>query len=217
MMPVGDQQLLVGHQLLDARRIGDLPDAMPGAVFIRDDRDRRGFRRLVEQRVNRAGRVRIQHKELPEMGVRVPQQLQTVFLRSRERLLVAMHHAGRILLQSAERDEALPHQAFARIRNGELLEVRVDPGLGVARQNARRDPVVQIRRGARVNVVGVGIPGLALAEDDSYEIVRARREILLLHLRRNLVIRLRDDMRQRTGFICVTEGVKRKYAGQDSE
>ena len=149
MMPVGDQQLLVGHQLLHARRIGDLPDAVPRAVFVRDLRDRRGLRRLVEQRVDRAGRVRIQHEELPEMGVRVAQQLQTVLLRTGERLLVPMHHAGRILLQSAERDEALPHQPLARIRNGELLEVREDPG---SESRARTPDAIQSFRYAAARV-----------------------------------------------------------------
>ena len=116
MVAVGDQQLLVRHQLLHARRVRDLPDAVDRAVLVGDLGDGSGLRGLVEQRVDRARRVGVQHEELPEMGVRVAQQLQPVLLRPGERLLVPVDHARGILLHRAERDEALAHQPLARCR-----------------------------------------------------------------------------------------------------
>ena len=74
----------------------------------------------------------------PKCACVCAQQLQAVLLGAGERLLVAVHHAGGIILHRAQGDEALAHQALARIRHGEFLEVREHARLGVARQNARR-------------------------------------------------------------------------------
>ena len=144
VVAVGDQQLLVRHQLLDARRVGDLPEAVHGAVLVGDLGQRRGCGRLVEQRVDGAVGVGVQHEELAEVRVGVAQQLQAVLLGPGERLLVAVDDAGGVVLDAAERDEALAHQALAGIGHREFLEVGEHAGLGIARQHAGRDPVLQM-------------------------------------------------------------------------
>src|SRR4051812_9424033 len=102
---------------------------MRGAVLVRDLRDRRGFRRFVEQGVDGAGRIRVQHEKLTEMCVCMAQQLESILFGSGERLLMPMHHAGGILLDRAERDEALAHEPLTGIRQSEFLEIREDSRL----------------------------------------------------------------------------------------
>ena len=90
---------------------------MHGAVLVGHFADGRARGRLVQQRVDFARRVRVEHEELAEMRVSVAQQFQAVLLRTRERLLVPVHDAGRVFLDRAERDEALAHQALAGVRD----------------------------------------------------------------------------------------------------
>ena len=164
--------------------------------------------------VDRAIRVGVQHEELAEVRVRVAEQLHAVLLWAGKGLLVAVHDVGGILFDAAEGDEALADEALTGVGNGELLEVRIDARFRVAREHAGGDPVVQMRGGAGVDVLGRGVLGLALAEDHPHEIVRTDREVSCLHCRGDLVVRLGDDVPQRAGFFCVSKGVERVNASQ---
>ena len=207
VMPVGDQQFLVRHQLLDdaAHGIGHPPHAVDRAVLVRDLRYRRQRRRLIQQRVDGAFGIGIQHEDLPAVRVRVAQQLEPVLLRPRERLLVPVHHAGGVVLHRAQGDEPLAHQALARVGDGEFLEVRVDASVAVLRQHPAGDPVVQVARGTGVDVVAVGILGFALPQDHAHQVVRAERQVAAPHRRGNLVVRLRYEVSQGTGLFRVPE------------
>src|SRR5271167_3254723 len=104
---------------------------MARAEFVENIKRRGTRRRAVEQLVDFALRVRIQHEELLELRAGVAQQFKAIFLRAGERLLVTVDHARRIWLEFAEPDEALACEAFAGIGNGEILEVNVQAGRGI--------------------------------------------------------------------------------------
>ena len=126
VMPVGDEQFLVRHQLPDARNtagVRDLPKRMARAVLVGDIAGGLRLRGFVQQTVDLTRRVGVQHEELAEVRVRVAQQFQPVLLRAGQGLLVPVDDARRILLHRAQSDEALAHQPFAAIGHGELLEV----------------------------------------------------------------------------------------------
>ena len=194
VVAVGDEQLLVGHQLLDLRGGGDLPHAVDGAVLVGDFGDGRRGGGLIEQGVDGAGRVGIQHEDGFEVGVGVLEQFHAVLLGTGEGLLVAEDDARRVFFHLAEGDEALADEALAGIGDDEFLEVGEHAGFGVARPDAARDPVLHGAGGAGVDVVGFGVAGLALAEDDAHQIVGARFEVMALHRRRDLVVGLGDKV-----------------------
>ena len=112
---------------------------------------------LVEQRVDGARRIGVQHEDRFEVGVGVLEQFHAVLLGAGEGLLVAEDDAGGILFHLAERDEALAHQALAGIGHDEFLEIGEHAGLGIARPDAARDPLLHGAGGAGVDVVGVVI------------------------------------------------------------
>ena len=136
MMAVGDEQLLVGHELLNlgARRAifqmrwmapySSVTSAMGGAG------------RPVEQGVDGARRVGVQHEDGFEVGVGVLEQFHAVLLGTGEGLLVAEDDARGIFFHLAEGDEALADQALAGIGDDEFLEVGEHAGFGVARPDA---------------------------------------------------------------------------------
>ncbi len=145
VMAVGDEQLLRAHQLLEARdprRVGYLPQPVLGLVLVGDARQRLGARGVLQDAIDLAFGIRIEHEELAEMGVAVAQQREPVLLRTRERLLVAVDDALRIILHRAQPDEAFAHQPLAGIGIGELLKVREQRRLGLAREHAALDPVL---------------------------------------------------------------------------
>ena len=137
------------------------------------------------------------------------QQVEAILLGAGERLLMAVNHVGGILFDFAESDETFTDQALAGVGHGEFLEVRKNAGLGIAGQHAGGDPVFQMLRGTGVRIVRLGIRRSAFAQDDAHQVVRAEREIALLHRRRDLVVRLGDEMVQRSGLCRVSKRLKR--------
>ena len=154
VVAVGDEQLLVRHQLLDCCRGADLPHAVDGAVLVGDLGDGRRGGGLIEQRVDGARGVRVQHEDRFEVRVGVLEQLHAVLLGTGEGLLVAEDDARRILFHLAERDEAFADQALAGIGHDEFLEVGEHAGFGIARPDAARDPLLHGAGGAGVDVFG---------------------------------------------------------------
>ncbi len=216
VVAVGDEQLLVRHQLADALAAGNLPHAVYGAVLVGHLGQRRRPGGFIEQGVHGAGGVGIEHEDLAEVGVGVAQQLEAVLLGAGEGLLVAVNHAGGIVLHRSQRDEAFAHQVLAGVGDGEFLEIGEDAGLRVARQNAGGGPIVQVARGAGIDVVGVRIARAALAQNHAHQVIRAGRQVAGLHGRGNLVVRLRDQAFQGAGRGRVAQGLKGVDASQIS-
>jgi len=157
-----------------ARGVVHPPHGVDRAVLIGDRGNRCGFGGLIEQRVDGALGVGIQHEELPAVRVRVAKQLKPVLLRPGKRLLVPVHHAAGVVLHRTQGDEPLAHQALPRVGDGKFLEVGKDAGLVVARQHSVGDPVVQVARGAGVDVVAFGIPRPSLSQDHPHQVVRVQ-------------------------------------------
>ena len=152
VVAVGDEQLLVRHQLLDLRGGADLPHAVDGAVLVGDFGDGRRGGGLIEQGVDGAGRVGVQHEDGFEVGVGVLEQFHAVLLGTGEGLLVAEDDARGVVFHLAEGDEALADQALAGIGDDEFLEVGEHAGFGIARPDAARDPLLHGAGGAGVDV-----------------------------------------------------------------
>ena len=197
--------------------IGDGPQPVPGLVFVQNVEHGHAGRGFRQQLIDRAFAIRVQHENLPEVSARVAQQLQAVFLGTGQRLLVAIHHARRVILHFAEPDEAHARGALRGIGHGEILKVGVEPGLRVLRQDAVAHPLVQMLRSSRVDVVRRIILGVAFSQNHPHQIVRAGGEILRLHRRVDLVVRLREQMRGIAGLGRVAIGLKRfegrQYSG----
>ena len=127
----------------------------------------------VEQGVDGAGGIGVEHEELAEVGVGVAEEFEAVLLGAGEGLLVAVDDAHGVVLDGAEGDEALADETLAGIGHGEFLEIGVDGRLRVAGQDAGGLPVVKVRGGAGVDVGGGVIGREALAEDQAHEVVGA--------------------------------------------
>ena len=127
---------------------------------------------------------------------------------------MAMHDAGGIILHLADADEALAHSPLAGIGHLEFLEVGVEAGRGVLRQNAVANPIVQMLGRAGVDVVGVVVGREALAQDHAHQIVGAGREILGLHLGTDLVVGLREQLRRIASLRGVAVRSEGFYSGQ---
>ena len=170
-----------------------------------------------KQTVDRALRVGIEQEKLLRLNVGVTQQFQTILLGTGQSPLVTVDHAGGVILHRAQGDEALAGEALLGVGFGELLKIGEDRGFAVGSQNAGGDPALQIPGRARIHVVGFGVAGPALAQNDAHQVIRAQRQIARLHGRGNLVVWLSDQIGQRAGFWAVTKGLKRKDAGQVPE
>ncbi len=75
------------------------------------------------------------------------------------------------------------------------------------------DPIVQVAGGAGVNIVGLGIGGERPPANDVRQVVRAEREVPLLHLRGDLVVRLRDQAIRLPGGGRIAVSAKGKDLG----
>ena len=115
MMPIGDDQLLVGHgraQQPDRRRIADAPQPVHHAVLV-CHLGVGGAAAVVENLLHAARWVRVQHEDLAEMRVRRLQQVQPITFRLGQRLLMTEDYLLGIIMKLAQRDEsaALLHLA----------------------------------------------------------------------------------------------------------
>jgi len=82
VMAVGDQQPLVRHELLnpgDQPRVGDLPQSVYGLVLVNDLEWRAGLSDGVQDAVDLAERVRVEHEELAGVRAGVAEQLEAVY------------------------------------------------------------------------------------------------------------------------------------------
>src|SRR5215471_3602935 len=102
---------------------------MQRSVFVEGNAIGRGLRSFVQELVDRARRIGVQHEDLPEMRARVAQEFQPVFFWTRERLFVTMDYPLRVRGHFTEPDKTLAHEFFVAIRNFEFLKVRVEAWL----------------------------------------------------------------------------------------
>ena len=96
-----------------------------------------------------------------------------------------------------------------------FLKVGVECFLRLLLEYASGDPVVQVRGRPGVDIVQVTVGRLSFSLDDAGEVVGAGFVIALLHLGRDLVVRLRDEILRRTGLGSVAIGAKRKDLGHE--
>jgi hypothetical protein len=78
---------------------------MPGLILIKNIQHRLAGRRAGQNLIHCAFAIGIQHEDLSEVRARVAQQFQAIFLRSRKRLFMAIHHARGIILDLSDPDE----------------------------------------------------------------------------------------------------------------
>src|SRR6266436_9233193 len=123
-------------------------------------------------------------------------------------LLVAKNDTGGIIFELAHADEAAARATLVRARHKVLLRAAVKRRSRILRNNVVVDPIFQCGSRARVNVVLRRIAGenAALLDDD--QVVRVGGIILLLHGRRNFVVRLSEHAVKRGARRIVAEGAK---------
>src|ERR1700733_2098529 len=100
------------------------------------------------------------------MRARVTEQLHAIFLRAGERLLMAMHHSGRIFLHRSQSDETLALQNRPMIGRGKSLKIRVNAGGTLMFQDAGADPVLEEPSRTSVGVIGFRICRRSLSKND---------------------------------------------------
>src|SRR4029077_10703070 len=97
-----------------------------------------------------------------------------------------------IVFQPSQGDEPLPFLYRAAVARSEALGIGINRWNGVVAQDSACAPIAKMLGSAGVYIVLCIFLGFAATEDNAYEVVRAGRVIALLHLRRDLVVRLRD-------------------------
>src|SRR3984885_8916732 len=83
-------------------------------------------------------------------------------------------------------------------------------------QDAVADPILKKAGGPGVRTVSFAVLGRLFTKDYANQIVRAQGEIPRLHVRRDLVVRLRYQVLYRPGLCAVAIGLKREDACQRS-
>ena len=144
----------------------------------------------------------------------MPQQFQPVSFRTRQSVLVPVNHSRGIFLQLPRADKSPPRLPFARSRHGVLLRVsikrsRPDPAPHAHRQSIPESPPLRVcTRYSRQRRPGIRPPLFY-----RNQIVRTRGVILLLHRRRNFVIRLGQHSLERRVRRVVAKSAKWKNLG----
>ncbi len=206
VMAVGDDQLGTLHALEDEfDQARNRPEAMAHVVFVAHLKVGGMARHLGQGIIDLAGRLVVQHENLPKVRLGGSQQLQSVGLGSGVRLLMPEDHAGLVGLELAQTNESSPFHALLRTRDGEFLLVGVKDGIGILNQNALLAPVGERRRGAAIDVLAV-VPSFALSQNDAHQVVGTGSVIALLHLRRDLIVGLGYDFRQRHSRGVIAQG-----------
>ncbi len=124
--------------------------------------------------------------------------------------LVTKDYAVRVIVQPAQHREPATFRQIAGARNGERLRVEIDGRLRVLLENASRAPIVQILRRPRIDVEGIGVGFAVTAQNDPHQIVGAFFVVLALHLRRDLVVGLGDNVFQADLVWIIAKGLKGK-------
>ena len=117
MVSIGDEHLFILHLLLhgvDQPLIVNAPDSVEGLIFVEKRDVGVFFHAGFEESLDRIIGIAVKHEDLTEMCARGPQEVQAVCSRLGKGLLVAMHHAIRIVMDSSQRNQATTFLQFAR-------------------------------------------------------------------------------------------------------
>lgn len=172
---------------------------MGDAVFIVDFSSwRTGFFDFGENRVDTLLRVGVEQKKLASMDTRVAKQFEAVGLGAGQGVLMAENHASGIFFELASTDKAAASAALGCAGHGKFLRVSIERGCGVLNDDVLCFPILEGRSSARIDIVTWRIGGELLPFFDGDEVVRVGVVVLLLHLRRNLVIRLGKNFLKRS-------------------
>src|SRR5437660_2071093 len=195
MVSIGNEQFFVAHDLLDLLdngRVMDAPHPMPHIVFIQHKHVRLGLggQQLLDLRLG----VAVKHENLPEMRLGVAEQLQPVFTGLGMGLLVPEDHLVGVVMHLSQCNEAAPLGHVMVAGSRECLGIEVYRRFRVLFQDAACPPVMQVFgcTGIDVEPRTIGLPGAP--QDDADQVMLAQFVVLVLHLRGNLVIGLRDHV-----------------------
>src|SRR5262249_9015467 len=136
--------------------------------------------------------VGVQAEDLAQVHGRGPEQFQAVGLGPGHRLLVRVNASRSERLQTHAGHEAAPRVALAL--NLELLVINVQSPRRILHQPAFALPLAEGVGGARVAVVGLGVAGQFLVEDQADNVVRAAIVESLLQGRVDDVVWWSDDV-----------------------
>ena len=219
MMAVGDDELLIGHGLLngvDPIGFGDRPEAVDDAIFVSElgGGSGGGFG-FCEDRIYAFLRIGIQHEELAGMGASVAEEFKAVGFGAGECKFVTEDNAGGIFLETSSADEAAASALFSCAGDGELLGVSVKGGSGILGDDVVANPFVNFCGGAGVDVVLRRIFRKSSAFFDGDQILRVRGVVFGLALRRNLVVGLGEDAIERSKLGIEAIRAKREYLGHE--
>src|SRR5207237_5569647 len=129
-------------------------------------------------------RVAVEHEDLPKVSAGGAQQIQSVSLGLRQRLLVAKDYPSRIIFHATQGNETTSFVASGPSGHGKKLRVGIQRGLRILNENAFPSPVTKISGRPGVDIVA-RLFRLPFTEDYANQIIRTRRLVGVLHLRRH--------------------------------
>src|SRR5439155_868593 len=150
-----------------------------------------------EQAFNLLRGIAVKHEDLPKMGASGPKEIKAIRFGFSQRLFMAKNNSRRIILKLPQSDESPALGFSVPARNCKALRVNVNRGLRVLKKNALPPPIAKKIRRARVRALSGMVSCLLLAQNDANQVIGARRVITVLHLWRDLVVRLCHDVGQR--------------------
>ena len=121
---------------------------------------------------------------------------------------MAENHAGRVVFDPAQRDDAAPLQFSGSAGHCKALHIKVERGLGILQKDALLAPVPKRLRRTGVPVLSGVVAGVLFPQDDAHQVVRAGGVVAVLHLRSDLVVGLGDDLWDRDPGRVITKRAK---------
>ena len=182
MMPVGDDEGLLGHFLghgFDEVLVRDSQQGVAVALFVLNVAYGMRDVRFRQQALNVQRGIGVKPEDRIEVHLGGSQQVQAVHLGTGERFFVGPDRAGVKIFQSNRRDKTRSH-AFLPV-DGIGLPAQVDRGLLVPDQNAVAQPLLPEPRRTGIAVLLLVIPGMLLPEINSDDVIGG---LLVQHLPR---------------------------------
>src|ERR1700746_575174 len=219
MVAVGDDQLLIGHGILDGvdvARICHYPQAVNHAIFVGEFGNwRGGGLRLVKNLFDALLWIGIQHEKLAGVHARMAKQFEAVGLWAGESMFVAENDAGGIFFEPACANEAAARALFGRSGNSELLRIGVESRGGILKDEVIANPLVYFVRSAGVDIILRRIVRENAALFDGDQILRVHGVVFGLALGRNLVVGLGEDAVEGSELRIETVRAKWEYLGHE--
>ena len=121
---------------------------------------------------------------------------------------MAEYDAGGVVFDPSQGDDAAPLQFSRSTGDGKALNIEVERGLGVLQEDALPPPVPKKLCRTGVPVFSAVVAGVLFAQDNANQVLWARSIVGVLHLGRDLVVGLGDDLWNRDPGWVVTKGAK---------